>query len=176
MKIEIKHKNGTILFSGEFETLRTAVESAVKQGAYLEGANLRGANLRGADLRGADLEGADLGGADLRDTDLGGADLGGADLEGANLRGATYGEGVPMEQEPVQILALLPYPVIIFDRHMKIGCELHGFEDWSAMSKKQLAAMASDAVDLTDKYRRTLEVLLRAARPEVAAIKTGEKE
>ena len=79
MKVEIKSRwTGSVLFSLETESLKLAVEAAVKQGAYLTGAYLTGADLRGADLRGADLTDADLTGADLR----------GADLRGADLRGA----------------------------------------------------------------------------------------
>ena len=94
MKFEIKHRwTGSILFSIETDSLKLAVEAAVKSGAYLRGAYLRGAYLRGADLggaylgdadlRGAYLWGADLGGADLGDAYLGDAYLGGADLRGA---------------------------------------------------------------------------------------------
>ncbi len=84
MKFEITSRwSGSILFSVETESIKLAVEAAVKSKA-----NLRGANLGGADLRGANLRGADLGGANLRGANLGGANLGGADLRGANLRGA----------------------------------------------------------------------------------------
>ena len=118
MKFEIKsRRDSSILFSIETDTLRMAVELAVKSGAdlggaylggaYLGGANLGGANLGsaylggadlrsaylgGADLRGADLRGADLRGAYLRGADLRGADLRGADLRGADLRGAYLGD------------------------------------------------------------------------------------
>ena len=54
--IEIKSKwDGRILFSGELATLKEAVQTAVKEGAYLQGADLRGADLRGADLQGANI-------------------------------------------------------------------------------------------------------------------------
>ena len=49
MKIEIKSRwTAGILFSVEAESLKMAVEMAVKQGANLGGAYLRGANLGGA--------------------------------------------------------------------------------------------------------------------------------
>ena len=54
--IEIKNKNGDVLFIVQADTLR---------GADLSWADLREANLRGADLRGADLRGADLREANL---------------------------------------------------------------------------------------------------------------
>jgi pentapeptide repeat protein len=59
MKFEIKSRfDSSVLFSVETESLKRALELAVKQGADLRGADLRGADLRGADLRGADLRGA----------------------------------------------------------------------------------------------------------------------
>ena len=56
MKFEIKHKlSGKILFSIETETMKMAVEAAIKQKANLSYANLRYADLRYANLRCADL-------------------------------------------------------------------------------------------------------------------------
>jgi len=81
---EIKSRfTGKILFSLETESLKLAVEAAVKSRA-----DLRGADLRGADLRNAYLRDAYLRGADLRDADLRNAYLRGADLRDAYLRGA----------------------------------------------------------------------------------------
>jgi hypothetical protein len=104
MKQIIPHRFTQLpLFECEANTLKEAVEKAVKAkinlggaylreadlgGAYLRGADLRGANLWGADLRGADLRGADLRGADLREANLWGANLREADLREANLGGA----------------------------------------------------------------------------------------
>ncbi len=80
--------SGKVLFSLETETLKLAVEAAVKSGANLYGANLSGANLYGAILYGADLSGANLSGADLYGANLSGANLYGAILYRANLSGA----------------------------------------------------------------------------------------
>ena len=99
MHIEIKSRyNGSVLFAGEFGSLKLCVEGAVKSRADLRGADLSRANLPGADLSranlpGADLRGADLSGADLSRANLSGAylpraDLRGADLSGADLSGA----------------------------------------------------------------------------------------
>jgi hypothetical protein len=94
MNFEIKSRwNGSVLFSLETESLKLAVEAAVKSranltGANLYGANLTGANLYGANLYGANLYGADLSGADLTGANLYGANLTRADLAGANLTGA----------------------------------------------------------------------------------------
>jgi uncharacterized protein YjbI with pentapeptide repeats len=99
MRIELKHRvTGSVLFSLETDSLKRAVEEAVKQktdlsfvnlrGADLEGANLEEAYLGGADLERADLERADLYEANLRGANLYRVNLKGADLEEANLRGA----------------------------------------------------------------------------------------
>jgi hypothetical protein len=89
MKVEIKSfLTGAILFSGEAESFKACLITAIKQGADLLSAHLRGAHLRGADLQGANLEGADLRDADLQGADLQGANLEGANLQGANLEGA----------------------------------------------------------------------------------------
>ena len=65
VKFEIKSRwSGSVLFTIETDTLKLAVEAAVKSCADLHGADLRGAYLRDADLRGAYLRGADLHGAD----------------------------------------------------------------------------------------------------------------
>jgi len=69
MKFEIKNRfDGSILFSVETETLKMAVELALKSVANLSRANLSRANLSGADLSRADLSGANLSRADLKDT------------------------------------------------------------------------------------------------------------
>jgi uncharacterized protein YjbI with pentapeptide repeats len=87
--IEIKHRwSGAVLYVGEHDTLRLAVEGANLGGADPIEANLGGADLIEANLRGADLRGSDLRRSDLRRADLSGADLSGADLSGADLRGA----------------------------------------------------------------------------------------
>lgn len=64
--IEIKNIKGEILYSSEAESIKGAVEEAVKKGFTLSVANLYGANLRVADLSGADLRWANLYGANLR--------------------------------------------------------------------------------------------------------------
>lgn len=101
MKIEIKHIDGSVLYTAEiaddcpqWRQLRDAVEAARNSdahldGAYLNDAYLNGANLNGAHLRGAYLDGANLNGAYLRGAYLDGAHLGGAYLDGdTKLTGA----------------------------------------------------------------------------------------
>ena len=75
MKIEIKSKyNSTIvIYACEAETLKDAVEKAVKDNANLMDANLRNANLMDANLWNANLSNADLWNANLSNADLSGA-------------------------------------------------------------------------------------------------------
>ena len=72
---------------GEFQvdSVKEAVEFAVRQCISLECADLEGADLEGANLVGANLAVADLEGANLVGADLEGANLAGANFEGANL-------------------------------------------------------------------------------------------
>ena len=91
--IEIKHRNGTVLYTAESAAdVRAAVLEAAKAQADLSGANLSWANLSGADLSWADLSGADLSGADLSWANLSEANLSEANLREANLREANLSE------------------------------------------------------------------------------------
>jgi hypothetical protein len=84
-----------VIFSGEYASLKEAVEQAVRSRAnlseaylseaYLSGADLSGANLSEAYLSGADLSGANLSEAYLSRADLSRADLSRADLSRADL-------------------------------------------------------------------------------------------
>ncbi len=86
---------GAVIWSGEAETVKDALNAAIAARANLSWANLSRANLSGADLSGADLSWANLSGANLSRAnlsranlsraDLSGADLSWADLSGANL-------------------------------------------------------------------------------------------
>jgi hypothetical protein len=89
VKFEIKSSwNDEVLFAIETDSLKLAVEAAVKAGANLSRANLSGANLLWANLSGANLRWANLSGANLSRANLSGADVSGANLSGANLRWA----------------------------------------------------------------------------------------
>ncbi len=134
--------------------MRHALEKATGARANLSGANLSGANLRDAYLRDAYLRDADLRDAylscaDLRDAYLSGAYLSGAYLRGAYLRGAylrgasfgaSFGEGVTAEQGVLQLLGLR-WDVIIFDAHMRIGCQMHPLSDWASFDDRRIAEM-----------------------------------
>jgi len=94
MKIEIKHRyTNEVIYSCEAETIKEAVEKAVKRDvnlwdANLQNANLWDANLQNANLQDADLWNADLWNANLRNADLRNANLQDANLQNANLRNA----------------------------------------------------------------------------------------
>ena len=89
MKFEIKHRySGELLFSIETETMKMAVEAAIKQKADLRYADFSCANLSYADLRYADFSSANLSYADLRSADLRSANLSCANLRSANLSSA----------------------------------------------------------------------------------------
>jgi hypothetical protein len=92
MKITIKARiTENVLFEGEYESTKHAVEAAVWQRANLWGADLWGADLWGANLRNANLGRANLRNANLGRANLKDANLWGADLRNANLRRANLG-------------------------------------------------------------------------------------
>ena len=88
--IEIKNRwTGAVLYRSETaETMRQAVEEAVKAGADLSDANLRAADLSDANLSAANLSAANLSYADLSYANLSDANLSDADLSDANLSAA----------------------------------------------------------------------------------------
>ena len=69
-----------------------------------------------------------------------GADLAGAYLAGADLAGAKISDSITITRAPLQILGL-PYPILIFDQHMKIGCELHLIAEWTAFDNERISRM-----------------------------------
>ena len=179
MKIfEIKHLvTGKLLFKFETRSLKLCVEAAVSastdlRDAYLRVANLRDADLQGADLRSADLQGADLRGADLQGADLRSADLQGAYLQGADLRGAYLQgaylqgaylrDGTEIKDTPIQVIGG-HYDVIIFDEHMKIGCEFHPIKSWLSYKTERIAEMdGSTALKYWKAWKKPLKALCRA--------------
>jgi hypothetical protein len=128
MKQQIKTIYGGLIFEGDFETFREAVEAAVRRGislknadlsnanlshtnlvcvdfshadlsnAKLWNANLVGANLVGAKLSHAEPWGANLSNANLEDADLSHVDISHADLSDANLVGA---KGIYLFNKPM---------------------------------------------------------------------------
>ena len=135
MKIEIKSRwNDSILFSTDAENIKDAVVEAVKSGAYLRGAYLVGAY--------------------LVDANLGGADLGGADLVDAK-----YGN-MPMTVEPIQISGL-HWHVMMFDHHIKIGCEEHSIDEWGNFSDGEINNMDGSALAFWSEWK---DVIIKTAR------------
>lgn len=139
--VAIKNAAGRVLF----ECRATSLRNVVLAGTNLNGANLAGANLYGADLSGASLYGANLARAylavaNLTETNLDEAYITGANFEGANLEGATFGRGVTAVHGVKQILGLT-WPVLIFDKHIKIGCEMHLTAEWAEFNNRRIAAM-----------------------------------
>jgi hypothetical protein len=100
MKIEIINRfTGEVIFSTEAETIKEAVEIAVKSGvnlfcANLVGVNLVGVNLVGVNLVGAGLRGTILDGARLDGALLTSASLCGASLCGTSLRGTILDDAI----------------------------------------------------------------------------------
>ena len=131
--------------------MRHALEKAVEAHADLSGANLSGVNLSGANLSGANLSGAYLSGDNLR----------GADLRGADLSGASFGEGVTAEQGVLQLIGLR-WDVIIFDAHMRIGCQMHPLSDWASFDDRRIAEM--DGVHALRFWRQHKSALLTLAQ------------
>jgi uncharacterized protein YjbI with pentapeptide repeats len=144
--IEIKSRwSSEVIFKLECESFGLCVIAAVKSGAKLSGAILSGANLYGANLYGADLSDADLSDANLSD----------ANLSGAILSGAKYGEGIPLENIPIQITGTKWF-IIIMDAHIKIGCQIHTSEKWDLFTDEEISAMAIDALPWWNEWKGIL--------------------
>ena len=92
---------------------------------------------------------------------LSGANLIGADLSGANLSGASFGEGVTAEQGVLQLIGLR-WDVIIFDAHMRIGCQMHPLSDWASFDDRRIAEM--DGVHALRFWRQHKSALLTLAQ------------
>ena len=162
--------------------LGLAVKWGVKTGANLAGAYLDGANLAGANLDGANLDGANLAGAYLARANLAGAylaranlaraNLDGANLDGANLARANLAgaylaraklsEDITISKTPIQLQGIGPWPVIIFDQHMKIGCQFHSLAEWEAFDNRKIIAM--DGRDAAKFWATNKDLLLGLAR------------
>jgi hypothetical protein len=104
--IEIRHKDGAVLHTVNFDTL--------------SGANLHGASLHGASLSKADLSWANLSWADLSGADLSAAELSGADLRWADLR---------CKQHVCQIHASR-HAIVAIDDDVRIGCHRKLLTEW----------------------------------------------
>jgi len=89
VKITIKARwSDRIIFEGEYESMKHAVQDAVQKKVSLSDSNLSGSDLSGSDLRGSNLSDSNLSGSDLRDSNLRGSNLRGSNLSGSDLRGS----------------------------------------------------------------------------------------
>ena len=148
-KIQIRHRyTDVVLFECDAPDvldsglhMRHALEKATGARADLSGANLSGANLSGANLSGAYLSGAYL--------------------SDAKLSGASFGKGVTAEQGVLQLLGLR-WDVIIFDAHMRIGCQMHPLSDWASFDDRRIAEM--DGVHALRFWRQHKSALLTLAQ------------
>ena len=82
-------------------------------------------------------------------------------LSGAYLSGASFGEGVTAEQGVLQLIGLR-WDVIIFDAHMRIGCQMHPLSDWASFDDRRIAEM--DGVHALRFWRQHKSDLLTLAQ------------
>ena len=87
---ELKTKDGEMLFSGNFFSLKEALETAVKENVSLKGVDLSCYDIRGADLRGANIEGAKFYFTDADGANFSGAKANGADFWCMNACNANF--------------------------------------------------------------------------------------
>jgi len=127
-------------------------------GVNLSGADLRGADLYGADLRGVDLYGADLYGANLRGVDLRGADLYGVNLSGADLRGADL-YGATLKKNPIILDNVLPYRIILTEKHIAIGCRVLPGSKWFSLTKGELVQLSPKAYKWFKQFAKPIKLL-----------------
>ena len=169
IKFEIKNRyTGAVQFEAEIDA-SADTPLAIKIGLSVRWAVSSDANLRGADLRDANLGDAYLGGANLRGADLGDAYLVGANLVGANLRGANLGQDQRATITPA-LIENLHWPIMITDRHIKIGCEVYTTEEWAAFTGKEICALdGSSARKFWGQWKVPLLAMARAHQSGVAA-------
>jgi hypothetical protein len=149
-------------------------------GADLDGANLAGANLAGANLDRANLAEANLDGANLDRANLDGANLDRADLTRANLSGANL-SGAKWDSEGAIKTTIAPvmfygstWPIMIFDRHIMIGCQTHTTEEWAAFDDKAIARM--DGTNARQFWRQWETAILAMAEAHQSKVTEGEME
>ena len=117
IKIVSRFDSGKVLLCGKYESIKDCLEK--NKEANLSGANLYGANLSGAHLYGANLSVANLSGADLC--------------------------GEKLTKTPLQILGF-KYFVLILNRQIKIGCEIHNAEKWRNFKDSEIEKMDEGAL------------------------------
>lgn len=171
------------------------LDGALLEGADLRGANLEGANLSEARLDKSRLEGANLQGAclcesslrwcDFRDASFGATQIAGSDLTGSifstlsaftldfascqAMAGCIYhnahGESCPISQPPV-VISGLPRPVVLMDRHIKIGHAVATYAQWIHRFRDQPGPAASGFVFERREGEESLARLILALQRE----------
>ena len=147
-----------------FADLRFAnLQYADLRSADLQYADLQYANLRFANLQYADLGSADLRSANLRFADLRSADLRSTDLRSADLRSAERTD-YKLKKNPIMLYGF-KYPVLIFDKHMEIGCRAYTFAEWENFSLKEIEDIGGpDSRKMWRKYKTMLLDLCKKMR------------
>ena len=155
----------------------------------LAGADFMGANFTGADLSNVNLAGSCLAGTNftgtyltdvnlsktnlawsklidvyLENSDFTGANLSGARfartcLAGTKLTGAKYREAT-LEKGLLQIGGK-KWPILIFDQHIKIGCEMHKTSEWEKFTDDEITDMDDDALVF---WKENKEIILMLAK------------
>ena len=182
MKIDIKNIiTGAVIYSHEQENnnIGITLEKAVKERANLHYADLRkqklvgldfvsarfiGADLSYSDLTGSNLQHANLyhanlTGANLAYVNLNSTDLIGANFTGAKLTGAIYKDAT-LEKGLLQLYGK-QWPILIFDDHIKIGCELHKTSEWENFTDDEIAAMDAKALSF---WKENKQIILNLAK------------
>ena len=166
MPIEIKNRfTGEVLFSGEYDGLREAIQIAVRDGAKLTCADLTGADLTGAKLAGADLTRADLTRADLTRADLTRAKLDGAKLTCAKLNFQSHDLLAEILRraagDNTEKLKIAGYILICRDKCWKDFAELADHDPLGNWALDELAQWVQDDDDapemLKDRARKLAE-------------------
>ena len=146
--------SGKILFELKTTSLKYCVEATVMAGVSLNGAALDGAELDGAALNGAALDGAALKWASFD----------GASLKWASFDGAFFdfkNEKIKIKKTPICI-SNLRYEIIIFDSHMKIGCQFHSISEWFSFDEKTIEDMDDTALELWEQNKDWLKAVCTA--------------
>lgn len=112
--------------------------------------------------------------ANLEGAYLEGTDLEGTDLRGAYLRGAKYGDST-ITIEPLQILGLR-WDVIVFDEHLKIGCQIHPIERWKKFTDNQIATMDPDALEFWSEHKKMLISIAEMHSRRALAVRDKSEE
>jgi hypothetical protein len=177
MKFDITNRwTGSVIFSAEIECAEDAPVS-LKLGLAVKVAVKARANLAGAYLAGANLAGANLAGANLADANLADANLAGANLADANLADAKQLGKVKWDADgvikttipPIQMFGAT-WPVMVFDGHIKIGCQAHTTAEWKAFTDEQIARMdGASARRFWKQWKTAILALAKAHQSKVKA-------